>query len=289
MTKLIRDPFTQFLILGGLIFVIFGLNQSRDETDSGRYISVDAPTQAWLYENFSKQFRRPPTRPEMDALIQSYLRDEVKYREALALGLDERDTIVRRRMMQKFDFLFGDAGASLAPSDEELKRWYEKNIDNFIVPAALSFEHRWFSPDARGTEARADASLALLELKVGETPSSDAFPFGESFEKHSRVEVRRTFGPQFADIVFSTPLDQWKGPVESGLGFHLIRVTQKSEGLAPPLEEVRNAVLDAWRRAESERVLAETLATLQSEYTVEIDDAATLQFEFSTQSNVPTQ
>ena len=271
----------QFLVLGGIIFLVFGLNPSDDGTETDRRIAVDGPTQAWLYDTFSKQFRRPPTRSEMEVLIQSHVDDEVKYREALALGLDDRDSIVRRRLMQKFDFLFGDAGTNLNPIDEELEGWYEEHAERFMVSATVSFTHRWFSPDDRGASAEADALSALSALRAGETIAGDSFPFSLSYEAVNRAAVRRSFGPDFAAAVFDAPFDEWSGPIESGLGFHTVRVTQKTKGIAPPLDEVREAALDAWRREESKRVLAATLSKLRSDYTIEIDEAATGQFDYS--------
>lgn len=280
MSKVFRDPFLQFLVLGGVIFLLFGLFRSQDGAGSERRISVDRLTQEWLYDNFSKQFRRPPTRFEMGALIQSYVNDEVKFREALALGLDARDTIVRRRLMQKFDFLFGAAGTNITPADEELERWYAEHIAEFVSPGTVSFTHRWFSPDDRGSATHADAASALSALRAGEPVAGDTFPFDLSYEAQSAMGVRRLFGPDFAAAVFEAPLDQWSGPIESGLGYHAVLVTQRTAEIAPALDKVHEAVLDAWRLDESKRVLLATLAKLRSEYAIEIDETATEQFEF---------
>lgn len=282
MRRILRDPFAQFLVLGSVIFLFFGLTGSEERADTDRRISVDGPTQAWLYDNFSKQFQRPPTRSEMDALIQAHIRDEVKYREAIALGLDDRDSIVRRRMTQKFDFLFGDAGTRVTPTDVELELWYEEHVDEFVVPAEVSFTHRWFSPDRRGSDAKSDATSALSALIKGESTAGDPFPFGDTYETQTQNEVRRVFGSEFATALFDAAVDEWSGPIESGLGFHVVRVTRMTQSEALPLDAVSDAALGAWRREESGRVLAATLDRLRSDYVVEIDEAATEGFEYST-------
>lgn len=277
---MLRDPFLQFVVLGGIIFLLFGLFRSEDPGELERRISVDGPTQKWLYDNFSKQFRRPPTRFEMGALIQSYINDEVKYRESLGMGLDARDTIVRRRMMQKFDFLFGAAGMEMTPNNEVLERWYAENAEEFAIPGTVTFTHRWFSPDNRGAATKSDAAQAVSALKAGESVTGDSFPFDLSYKSEGATDIRRLFGPEFATAVFEAPLNEWTGPIASGLGYHAVLVTAKTESFQPDLADIREAILASWRFDESKRVLVATLEKLRSEYTIEIDEAATGQFEF---------
>lgn len=279
--RVVKDPFLQFLIVGALIFVVYSFSKSAERTEADQRIAIDAATQDWLYSNFEKQFRRRPSRLEMGSLIQAFIEHEVKYREALVLGLDERDTIVRRRMMQKFDFLFGNAAADMVPEDDVLQDWYAANSDEFALPATVSFTHLWFSPDSRGSAAPADAAEACEALRAGEETRGDLFPFDVAFDAATRAEVRNVMGPEFARDVFEAPINEWSGPFESGLGHHVVRVTQKSPRESRPFAEVRDAVLQRWRDVESERILAEMVARLKAGYDVVIDEAAIVQFDYA--------
>lgn len=285
--KVLRDPFVQFLICGALIFVAFQVTGTKNEEDVARGIIVDAPTQEWIHANFAKQFRRPPTRVEMDVLVDTYIRNEVKYREAQGLGLDAGDSIVRRRLIQKFDFLFGNGAADVEPEDPILQSWYDTHSDSFAIQARLTFQHLWFSPDSRGNSARSDAAQAVEALRAGARVEGDNFPFDDGYADVTRVEVRSVFGEGFANLIFEAPLAIWVGPLESGLGVHAVRVTERMEAIFPPLEEVRGLVLEEWRRAESEEILARRVAELMEDYLVTIDENSLNNLEFSPGGRVP--
>ena len=269
--KILKDPFVQFLFAGALIFAAYSLSQSAERFDAERRIVIDAPTQDWIYSNFEKQFRRPPSRAEMDALIQSYIENEVKYREALTMGLDQRDSIVRRRMMQKFDFLFGNSAADVLPDDAALQSWYADHAGDFTVPMAISFRHLWFSPDSRGSAAARDAQAALAELQAGNEAAGDPFPFERTFADATPVRVQAVLGGEFAKAVFEAPIGEWSGPIASGLGQHLVYVEDKADSEIPPLDEVRELVVQRWRDDESERRLREMVAALTSGYAIALD------------------
>ena len=263
--RVLKEPFVQFLIGGALVFLVYSFSRSADEAVAEKRIAIDGPTQEWIYGNFAKQFRRPPSRLEMGSLIKTYIEHEVKYREALEMGLDDRDTIVRRRMMQKFDFLFGNAAADSVPKAGDLQDWYETHSDEFALPPTVSFTHLWFSPDERGDAVMADAETALATLRAGGNAKGDRFPFEAAFEDASPAVVRNVLGPEFTEAVFQAPLDVWTGPITSGLGVHLVLVTDKTDRMLLPLEELHDAVLQHWRDAESDRILAEMIEGLKAE------------------------
>ena len=279
--RILKDPFVQFLAAGGLVFLAYGFSNSAQDFEADQRIAIDGPTQDWIYSNFEKQFRRRPSRLEMGSLIQAFIEHEVKYREALAMGLDERDTIVRRRMMQKFDFLFGNAAADVVPEDGVLQDWYATHTDEFAIPATVSFKHVWFSPDNRGNDAAADAAEAREALRAGEERPGDRFPFAVVFDTANRAEVRNVMGPEFTQKVFEAPINEWSGPFESGLGHHVVRVTQKSRRESRPFEEVRDAVLQRWRDLESDLIQAELVARLIAGYDIVINEAAIVQFDYA--------
>jgi hypothetical protein len=292
--RLLRDPFIQFLLVGGLVFVVYSFARPSGDGEIDKRISIDAATQQWLHSNFAKQFRRPPTRLEMGALIRRYTTNEVKYREALMMGLDDRDSIVRRRMMQKFDFLFGNGAATASPDDQALKDWYVANGAEFRLPSTITFRHVWFSPDSRVESASEDAAATLAGIRRGkiETVDSqklgDRFPFDTDFDNATFVEVRNVLGEEFASAVFATEADAgdqaWNGPIKSGLGYHLVQVQKLTKGEQPPFDQIRDDVLAMWRQQESERMLTDMITGLQGEYEVELDQEAIMQLEYTPES-----
>jgi hypothetical protein len=287
--RVFKEPFIQFLLLGALIFVAYSFSQTAEQAGIEKNIEIDAPTQAWMYDNFVKQFQRTPTRIEMGHLIKAHIEEEVKYRHALAMGLDDQDSIVRRRMTQKMDFLFGNGASDLLPDDATLQDWYEANPGEFTTPAMITFTHLWFSPDNRGANAKSDAAAALALIQQNEKPTDDRFPFDVEFNKANFGEVRNVLGPKFATAVFEQPKKIWSGPIQSGLGYHLVYVSEITEPALAPLEEVRDLAIQRWREDESARIFEEFVTNLKSEFEVNIDEEALIQFEYAPDEEVLRQ
>lgn len=281
--RLLKEPSVYFLLIGLVVFAVYNLSQSASDAQLETLIIIDKPTQEWIHGNFSKQFRRPPTRSEMDALIEAFIVSEVKYRNALDMGLDDRDSIIQRRMVQKFDFLFGNAAADSLPADSVLQEWYEHHTDEFLEPPTISFTHLYFSPDNR-ISASADAVAALKDIQERKDPNSDSFPFDVEFDEATPVEVRNVLGPEFARAVIEVPPGVWTGPIRSGLGFHLVRVSDVTPGKTPLFGEVRDAVLQRWREEESDRILQEFIAELTSQFEISIDEESLTDLEYSADS-----
>lgn len=279
LTPILKDPLIQFLIIGTLIFVLYSFSRTAEQTRMDERITIDPPTQEWIHGNFTKQFRRLPTRTEMDALVKAHIESEVKYRHALAMDLDNQDTIIQRRMMQKFDFLFGNAAADALPEESRLRDWYQANPDEFLEPATITFTHLYFSPDKRQSPEQ-DAATALETLQNNHKPESDTFPFEVHFDKATPAEVRNVLGPEFTQAVFETPVKSWSGPYKSGLGFHLVHVTKNTKPEILPLDQVHDAVLQRWREAESERILTDLVAELTAQFEININETALEQLDY---------
>jgi hypothetical protein len=208
------------------------------------------------------QWRRPPTPEEMHNLLDGKIREEVLSREAMALGLDKDDTIIKRRLAQKMEFDMEDASALREPADDELRRWFEQNPQRFALPGLVSFRHLYFSPDLRGARARDDAMAALWKLagKPDEAPElqglSDPFMFQDLYAERSPDQVAGIFGTTFAQALLRLEQGKWQGPVESGLGWHLVWVESTIPGGVPSFEEVEARVKSEWsdeQRAEAKR------------------------------------
>src|SRR3972149_4169500 len=175
MKRWLREPLVHFLLIGLLLFAVYTVLNPGQGRSLNRIVLTEDDLQQ-LQIGFSAQWRRPPTHEEMDGLIYSRVREEILYREALALGLDKEDTIVKRRMAQKMDFLAEDLSDLREPTTEELRAWFEKNSKRFVLPARATLRHLYFSPDRRGEHARADAFRTLNKLagKPEDSPAAAA-------------------------------------------------------------------------------------------------------------------
>ena len=165
MRRLLREPLVHFLLIGAALFGFYNLTQSvRPGTAPSKEIRLSLDEIAQLTVLHQSQWRRPPTPQELERMVENKVQQEILYREALAMGLDKDDEIVKRRMAQKMQFLAEDVSAAREPTTAELRSWFEKNSARFAQPPRLSFRHLYFSPDRRGARARDDAEQALAQL-----------------------------------------------------------------------------------------------------------------------------
>ncbi len=170
MKKLHKEPLLHFLIIGALIFVVFSIVNKEEAAVSGNKIVVSSAEIERLSDNWSKKWNRPPTETELKGLVESYIREKVYYREALALGLDQNDTILRRRLMQKMEFLSNDLAELNQPDDTALNKYFVDNQDKYKLPARVSFTHIYFSLDKRGAKTAEDAKSVLSGLDALRSP-----------------------------------------------------------------------------------------------------------------------
>ena len=242
MKNIWREPLVHFLMIGAGLFLAFDL--TRDGGDDVRNrIVVSASQVEQLAVQFKRTWLRPPTQKEVAGLIETHVRDEVYYREALAMGLDQDDPQVRRRMRLKLEFILEDLTAAEPPGDEVLSAYLQQHADRFLIEPQVSFKQIFLSLDRRQNPA-ADAGQLLAELRAGAPPETLGDPTMLSYG-HTAVfqrEVARTFGGTFAKEVIALEPGAWTGPVYSGLGAHLVLVTERREGRLPELAEVRAEV-----------------------------------------------
>ena len=277
LRKVLREPLAHFLVLGALVFAMFQFAADRSDVQEGKIVVTRGKIEQ-LVTGFSRTWNRPPTRPELDGLVEDYIRDEVLYREALAMGLDKDDTIVRRRMRQKLEFLTSDASAIVAPTEQDLQRWLDRNPDTFRVEPAIAFSQIYFNSGRPGEPALTAASKTLAQLgRMGEHSTTaelgDATMLPGEMTLSSVVEVGRVFGDDFARQVAQLSPGHWAGPVQSSYGWHLVRVSEHTEDGSRPLSEVREAVQREWQAARSREVVNSTYGKLRGKYTVVVEDA----------------
>jgi hypothetical protein len=229
-----------------------------------------------LTETFGRQWGRPPSEDELAGLVRDFVREEALAREALALGLDRDDTIVRRRLAQKMEFLSDDVAAMAEPRDEDLRAFLAAHPERFRVASRFTFSQVFLDRGKRGTALEADAGKLLAVLRGGNAPR-DAAALGDSrlLPAHQddvpRQDVEAAFGGRFAARLEELPLDRWEGPIASDYGAHLVRVEGRAIGRMPPLDDVREAVTREWVAARREEMKAARLQALLSRYRVTIE------------------
>lgn len=252
------EPLFHFLLIGLALFIAYSLIAPKAPQTSANRIELTADDLNQLRISWAAQWQRPPTPDEMRGLIDEKVRQEIFFREGLALGLDQGDEIVKRRMAQKMEFLTEDVSTVSAPTSADLKAWFEKNSSRFTLPGLITFRHVYFSPDVRGRKAKDDAARALEKLSsdpAATAASGDRFMFQNYYADNSPEQVAKVFGTQFAESIFKLKSGVWQGPVESGLGWHLVRIEAITPGRVPAFDEVDSSQLKSeWvsdQRAES--------------------------------------
>ena len=280
LKKWLREPLLHFLLIGAAIFLLYGL-QNQDYISDDNRIVISKGNIDRLIALWEKKRQRPPTQTELQRMIEQQVREEVLYREALAMGLGKNDIIVRKRLAQKIEFISTDIAAMAEPDEKQLKDFFTANRDKFEKPAALSFGHIYFNRDKRGVQTEADALTLLTKLKqsgveVDINIAGDSFMLGQKYNEITKQGVTRLFGEDFSANIFKLKLNNWQGPVKSSYGAHLVYITKKSTKQAVELNSVRDKVITEWR-AKQRHIQNETFyKKLRERYDVVIENVSTV-------------
>jgi hypothetical protein len=272
---LLREPLVHFFVAGVALFAVWEGRSNGAATRTDRIV-VSAATVETLAGNWARIRHRPPTAAELEGLIDDHIREEVLYREALALGLDRDDTIIRRRLRQKLEFVSEDVAVQVEPTEAQLEAFLSENPDAFRVEPRHSFRHVFLSPGRRGAALGRDAEQLLAALnQPGETQrveeEGDPFLLPFEFDATPSEEVRRLFGEEFAVALPTLEPGRWQGPIRSGYGVHLVLVERRVPGRVPALGEVRDSVRREWM-AKTRRDTNEAFhQRLRSRYTVAVE------------------
>jgi peptidyl-prolyl cis-trans isomerase C len=275
MKRVLREPLIHFLLIGAVLFAASGyMQRGRGGVESSKQIQLTVDDLRQLVILFQSQWRREPTAQELSRLVENKVQEEILYREALAMGLDKDDTIVKRRMAQKLQFLAEDVAAAREPTAAELKSWFEKNKAMFAQPSRVSFRHLYFTPDRRGQRARDDAAQALVKL-AGQPQDTklaaslaDPFMFQEYYRDRAPDYLGKEFGSQFAQAVAKLAPRSWQGPIESGYGWHLVFVDTVIPGRVPDFEEIEPDVKTAWLGEQKSQAWEKAYKEMRAKYTV---------------------
>jgi hypothetical protein len=270
-----REPLVHFLLIGAAIFLLYFAVTPPRSADPGFTIELTEDDLRQIDLAWIARWRRLPTTEERRGLIESKIREEILYREALKMGLDQDDAIVRRRLGQKLEFLMEDLSTLRDPTPTELQEWFKQNATQFAEPGRVTFCHVYFSPDLRGQSAQADAARKLSNLSNVSCAASEAatsgdrFPDQSYFSDRSAVEVANVFGTQFAQDIFRLGPIRWQGPVQSGLGWHLVRIEAVTPARVPAFEQVdRERIKAAWLDGQRSEAKRNSYAEMRAKYEV---------------------
>jgi len=280
--RLLGEPLLHFLLIGVALFMLYGaLNRGR--SDAPRDIVVTEARVEALADSFATVWMRPPTPEEVKGLVDDYVAEEIYYREAIAMGLDQDDTVIRRRLRQKMEFISEDAAAAAEPTDAELQAYLAAHPEKFLEPAELTFVQVYFSTEKRGDQARSAAEQLLAELQAGRGPAAladagDPTLLPSDMQSASPQVIANAFGSDFAAQVVEAPVGQWTGPLQSGFGLHLVRVDDRKADAMPAFEQIRPIVL---RERQSEQRMQSNKAfldSLRAKYDIRVEGEAAALF-----------
>jgi PPIC-type PPIASE domain len=275
MKRVLREPLLHFLLLGTAVFVAYSLVTKPSSDEPGKIVISEGQVAA-MAEGFARTWRRPPTGEEIEGLIKDRVQEEVYCREAMALGLDKDDTVIRRRLRQKIEFVTDDVTALAEPTDDQLGAYLKAHADAFRVQRQFTFSQVYLNPERHGENLARDIAQLIAQLqqagdKADLSELGDSFLLGSTFKSLPASEAVKQFGEKFATKLGELSPRQWQGPVESGYGVHLVFVSERTEGHVPELAEVRDAVRREWANTRRLKANEKFYQELLKRYTVTIE------------------
>jgi hypothetical protein len=271
---LLKEPLLHFTVLGVLIFLMYGWIAPDGPADDE--LVVTQGQQQHLLTAFLKSWNRQPTQAEFDALVDTWVREELAYRESMELGLEANDTIIRRRLQQKLELLADDVVNIDEPTTEELERFLEENQTDYAQDPVYTFRHIFFSRDSRDRAAFSDARQMLQLMdddkqKAKAEVAGDAFPLASRFDQEALRNISSALGSDFSDGLVDLRVGEWGGPVSSAYGAHLVLIESHTPARPLTLAEAGQAVRRDWAMQQQEQVIDLLYERLRERYTITID------------------
>lgn len=279
LRRLAREPLLQFLVIGACIYGAYAWFGAPDETAGEMTIVVDADRVQGFIDGWQGRFNRAPTEQELNGMIDQFIREDILYREAEAMGLGEDDPITRRRLAQKLEFLTRDVARLKTPAEGELEAYFEANQAAYREPDLITFSHVFIDPDQRDDATLDDAEALLAELEPLGEPDAETLQRGDRFmlqnyyPQKTALEVRKQFGTGFTDVVMELEPGQWHGPVLSGYGVHLVYVHAMQAAPPPVFADVEQAVFEDWQAEQQAQFNEDFFQSLKSRYQIVIEPA----------------
>ena len=265
MKRWLREPLLHFVVIGALLFAVYAW-LDRGQGDTPRVVHISAAEINWLKETWTKQWHRPPDAQDLRGLVTAYLKEELLAREAKELGLDQNDTVVRRRLAQKMEFMVQDTAALDDPTDSVLHTFYNSHRSRYERPQQISFSQIYF-------KSAAGAQRGMIALKKHRNQElGDPSLLAPDYNGVDQQSLTSLFGDAFSRAVFSLEPGQWQGPVASGYGFHLVKVNARNPAQQLSFESVRTQVRNDWQRDQQDKAERQFYARLLKKYDVVVDE-----------------
>jgi len=274
LQALLREPLMHFLLIGAALFFVF--DQVGDPVEVDNRIVISQADLDILASDWLRRTGRPPSPQQVEQQLRQYIREQVLSREAVNLGLDRDDVIIRRRLAQKMQFLFDDLGQVPDPTNADLNVFMSNYIERFTLPATLSFRHIFLNPDSDG-EAIQDQAQQLLRRLQESNAVVDTSELGDptllplQFDNQTRLQISNLLGDEFAGQVYSLPDNRWSGSVASGYGLHLVYIHSRTAVRVQPLAEVRQSVIRQWQTAKQQELNDLFYQGIQQRYEIILD------------------
>lgn len=277
--KLFREPLLHFLLIGAALFLLYDWKGKPASMPGGQagtpaaqiFVSRDALEQ--MSSQFAKTWQRPPTEEEQKGLVEDLVRNEIFYREAIAIGLDRDDEVLKRRLRQKMEFIFEDIASVPEPTDEDLKAFMNKHREKYITDPEMSFRQVYISTDKRGKSAESDARQILAQLTEGADPGSAGDPtlLEPEVPLSPLWDIRKQFGDDFSRSLLDVNPGRWSGPIRSGFGLHLVFVRERVSVRLPDLKEARDMVKRDWTAERQKELKDAAYAKIRGRYAVMVE------------------
>jgi len=279
LKKLIREPLLHFLLIGTGLFLLFGWRNNSVSLPGGQtgtpvaeiVVSRDAIDQ--MTSQFTKTWQRPPTDEEQKGLIDDLVRNEIFYREAIAIGLDRDDEVLKRRLRQKMEFIYEDIASIAEPTDEDLKAFIKDHQGKYLTDTLMSFRQIYINSHKRGKSAQSDARQILAQLTSGVSPDilGDATMLEPEVRLSPLWDIKKQFGDEFGKGLLDLKPGVWAGPIRSGYGLHLVFVKEIVNGELPDLNQVRETVTRDWMAAKQKEMKDAAYEKIKKRYTVTME------------------
>lgn len=284
---LIREPLLHFLLIGAGLFILF--NQIGEPTiEADRRIIITQSDLDFLATSWLRSTGRPAAALEREQQLEHYIREQVLSREAMAMGLDKNDAIVRRRLAKKMEYLFNDLSFIPEPTETELSNFLSEHTSKFTRPADITFTQIFFDPDQRDKKTGEDAEKLLEQLKET-TADVDTIDMGDrsllpyNLTNARKNEITSIFGEEFSNQAFTLPVASWQGPIISEYGIHLIYINSRTEARLPPHTEIRERVANEWRTMKKHTINEIFYQSLLQRYEIILDQDASIDTMVSTE------
>ena len=273
LTRILKEPLLHFLLIGAILFGVYAV-VNPDAMQGDKRIVVDRGQINHLVQRFKRVWQREPSEQELQSLIEDFVIEEIYYREALAMGIDKNDPVIRRRLRQKMELYTDNLASTLAPTDAVLNEYLQQHTDKFKTDARYTFKQVFVNSDVNTDKLNQRLAAIESDLQNGKTVQGDQSLLPARFNNADAFSIDRTFGKGFASRLDALPLNEWSKPFSSGMGMHFVFVSERQPGQLPELADTRQQVEREWRFDQAQSIDSTLREKLLASYQIEIHDQA---------------